>query len=125
MSGASVECCTSGQGLAVFDAEFDVGPSGLDEAGDRGRTGGCIWRQLDVTHVFAGALEQATRIAQESAVEQAEVYVCFEDVDGGERRVAETGDRAAVVDEFANFVAAVSDHLKPVLGDRSEGAGAF
>src|SRR5262249_10667730 len=73
-----------------------------------------------MAHVFASALEQADGIEQRRAVEEADVYVRREYVDVAEGRVAQAGNRTAVVHKLADFVAAVSHHVEPVASNGSE-----
>lgn len=76
-----------------------------------------------MAHVFAGALEQVGRVEERSSLEEADVDVGGEGVDIGERDVTETGDRAAVVEEFADLVAAIAHDFEPLAGDGAEWAG--
>ena len=72
-----------------------------------------------MTHEAAGAFEQAGRIWQRRALKKSYVDVRAEYVDVGEGRIAEACHGAAVVHKLAHFVAAVSHHFKPALGDGS------
>jgi len=75
-----------------------------------------------VAHSLARALQQAIGVGQGCAVEETDVDVPREDVDVGKGGIAETRGRAAVVDELANFVAAIAYDLKPILGNSSQRA---
>src|SRR5579864_229487 len=76
-----------------------------------------------MAHELAGALQQTGRVRQRRAVKEANVYVGGEHVDVGEGRVSQTGDRTAVMQKLADFVAAISHHVKPVTRDGSQFAG--
>src|SRR5271154_5639910 len=73
-----------------------------------------------MTHELAVALQQASRIRQRCAVKEPHVYVRSEYIDVAEGRIAETGNRTAVMQELPDFVAASSHHLKPLLRDGSQ-----
>lgn len=75
-----------------------------------------------MAHVLASAFQQAGRIWQPYAVKKAHVYVRREYVDVAERRISQTRNWAAVVQELADFVAAFSHHRKPLLRNRSQSA---
>ena len=89
----------------------------MNELAEGGGVGGGAGCELYVAHEFAGALEEAGGIGQRCALEESYVYVGGEYVDVGEGGVSETGDGAAVVEEFADLVAAGSHQLKPVMRD--------
>src|SRR5579872_3556440 len=76
-----------------------------------------------MAHELAGALQQAGWIGQRCAVKEAHVYVGGEYIYVGEGRVSQTGDRTAVMQKLADFVAAFSHDLKPVARDGSQFAG--
>ena len=73
-----------------------------------------------MTHELAGALQQVSWIGQRFAVKEAYVDVRRECIDVAEGRVAQARDWAAVVQKFADFVAAFSHQLKPVMRDGSQ-----
>src|SRR6202007_2452833 len=73
-----------------------------------------------MAHELAGALQQACRVRQRCAVKKTDVYVRSEYIDVGERRVSQTGNGTAVMQQLADFVSAVSHPLKPVLRDGSQ-----
>ena len=73
-----------------------------------------------MAHEFARALQEAGGIGEGCALEETYVYVGGEDVHVGEGGVSEAGGWAAVVEEFADFVAAVSHNFKPLTGDGSQ-----
>src|SRR5262245_33068040 len=77
-----------------------------------------------MAHELAVALQQARRVRQRGAVKKSHVDVRTEDIDIAERRLSQTGYRAAVMKKLANFVAAASHHVKPVARDRSQFARA-
>ena len=103
--------------LAVFYARLYVGVGRFDQPAQRCGVCGCSRPQLHMAHVFAGALQQTGRIRQGCAVKEPHIYVRDEYIDVGERRVAQTGNGTAVVQEFADLVAAFSHHLKPPMRD--------
>jgi hypothetical protein len=73
-----------------------------------------------MTHGLSGALQQASRIRQRRAVKEPDVYVRSEYIDAAERRVSQTCNRAAVVQELPNFIPAFSHYLKPLMRDGSQ-----
>src|SRR5450432_3465708 len=73
-----------------------------------------------MTHELAGALQQVSRIRQCCAVKETHVYVRGKYIHIAEGRISQTGNRTAVMQEFADFVAALSHHLKPLMGDGSQ-----
>jgi hypothetical protein len=94
----------------VFDARFDVGVGSFDEAPERRGAGERSGLQLDVAHTLAGALQEASGIGKRGSLKETDVDVGGEDVDVGKRRVSQTRDRAAVVEEFEDLVAGTSHH---------------
>ena len=70
-----------------------------------------------MTHEPARAVQQARRIRQRCALEEPYVYVRSEYVDVAERRISKTCNRAAVMQQLPDFVAALPHHLKPVKRD--------
>jgi hypothetical protein len=76
--------------------------------------------QLHMPHEFAGALQQAGRIRQRCAVKEPHVYVRGEYIDVAERRISQTYNRAAVMQNLPDFVPAFSHHLKPLMRDGSQ-----
>src|ERR1019366_9851763 len=105
--------------LAVFDASLDVGVRGLDETGKGCGVCDGSGPQLYMAHELAIALQQMGWVRQRRALEEALIDVRGEDVDVAEGRVSEAGCGAAVMQKFADFVAAASHHLKPLLRDGS------
>src|SRR4029077_5565959 len=73
-----------------------------------------------MAHELAGALQQAGRIRQRRAVKEPHVYVRSEYIDVAEGRIAQTGNRAAVMQKLPDFVATLSHDLKPLMRDGSE-----
>ena len=106
--------------LSVFDAGFYVGPGGFDQFLKRRRVWECSGAQLYVAHALARALQQMGWIGEGRALVEADVDVRGEDVDVGEGRVAEAGDGAAVMEELADFVAALAHRFEPVAGDGAQ-----
>ena len=72
-----------------------------------------------MAHELAGALQQAGRIRERCALKESDVYVRSEYVDVGEGHVSQTSGGTAVVQELADFVAAFSHFLKPLVRDGS------
>src|ERR1700722_19287685 len=73
-----------------------------------------------MTHELAGALQQASRIRERRAVKEPHVYVRSECVHIAEGRISQTGNRTAVMQKLADFVPALSHHLKPLMRDGSQ-----
>ena len=71
-------------------------------------------------HEPAVALQQAGGIGQGRALEEADVYVRSEYVDVTEGCISQARNGTAVMQELANFVAAVSHDLKPLLRTGSQ-----
>src|SRR5712671_3543414 len=76
-----------------------------------------------MAHELAGALQQAGRIRQRCAVKESHVYMRSEYIDVAEGRVSQTCNRTAVMQKLADFVAAFSHHLKPLMRDGSQFTG--
>src|SRR5712672_3703567 len=76
-----------------------------------------------MAHELAGALQQAGRLRQHCALKEPHVYVRSEYIDVAEGRVSQTCNRTAVMQEFPDFVAAFSHHLKPLMRDGSQFTG--
>ena len=73
-----------------------------------------------MAHELAVALQQAGLIWQSIAVKEPDVYVRGEDIDVAECRIAQTCGRAAVMEDFADFVAAVAHDLKPLAREAAQ-----
>src|SRR5579864_8340502 len=93
-------------GLTVFDARLDIRVRDFDEPAQGCGVYACSRSQLHMAHELAGALQQAGWIGQRRAVKESHVHVRSEYIDVGEGRIAQAGNRAAVMQELANFVAA-------------------
>src|ERR1019366_2776594 len=78
-----------------------------------------------MAHELAGALQQVSRIRQRCAVKEPHVDVRSEYIDVAEGRISQTCNRAAVMQKLADFVAAFSHHLKPLVRDGSQFACMF
>src|SRR5882724_7921855 len=76
-----------------------------------------------MAHELAGAVQQVSRIRQRCAVKEPHVYVRSEYIDVPEGRIAQTCNRAAVMQKLPDFVAAFSHHLKPPMRDGSQFTG--
>src|SRR5260370_5226169 len=72
-----------------------------------------------MAHELAGALQQAGRIRERCAMKEPHVYVRSEYIDVAERRISQTCNRTAVMQELSDFVPAFSHHLKPLMRDGS------
>src|SRR5271170_1453357 len=73
-----------------------------------------------MAHELAGSLQQAGRIWQRCSVKEPHVYMRSEYIHVAERRIPQTCNRTAVVQELPNFVPAFSHHLKPLMRDGSQ-----
>jgi hypothetical protein len=73
-----------------------------------------------MAHELAGALQQVSRIRQRCAVKEPHVYVRSEYIDVTERRISQTCNRTAVMQELPDFVPAFSHQLKPMMRDGSQ-----
>src|SRR5689334_2240148 len=73
-----------------------------------------------MAHELAGALQQAGRIRQRCAVKEPHVDVRSEYIDVAEGRISQTCNRTAIMQEFADFVPALSHHIKPTMRDGAQ-----
>jgi len=73
-----------------------------------------------MAHEPAGALQQALRVWETRSVKKAHVYVRAENVDAAERHVTKTCNRTAIMQKLADFIAASSHDIEPVLSVGSE-----
>src|SRR5262249_13614281 len=105
--------------LAVFDALLYVRVRRIDEPSQSRGVCGRSRPQFHVAHELACALQQAGRIRQRCAVKETHVNVRGEYIDVAEGRITQTCNRTAVMQKFADFVAALSHHLKPLVSDGS------
>src|ERR1043166_500070 len=62
-------------------------------------------------------------IGKRCTMKEAHVYVRGENIDVAEGSVSQAGDRAAIVQKLADFVAAFSHHVKPLARDGPQFAG--
>src|SRR5437762_12826051 len=76
-----------------------------------------------MAHELAGALQQARRIRKRCALKEPHVDVRGEDIDIGEGRISQTCSWIAVMQKLADFVPALSHHLKPLMRDGSQFTG--
>ena len=106
--------------LTALDARLDVCVGCLDEPVEGCVVYGDTGLELDVAHELARALEQAGRVWERRAVKEANVHVRGEDVDIAEGGVAEAGNRAAVMEQLADFVSAAAHGVKPPAGKVSQ-----
>src|SRR5438270_5176096 len=70
-----------------------------------------------MTHSLAVALQQASGVRQRGALKEPYVYVRSEYIDVAEGRISQTCDRATVMQNLPDFVAASSHRLKPPMRD--------
>src|ERR1700693_927864 len=73
-----------------------------------------------MAHELAGTLQQASWIRQRCAVKKPHVDVRGEYIDIAERRISQTRNRTAVMQELPDFVPALSHHFKPLMRDGSQ-----
>jgi hypothetical protein len=73
-----------------------------------------------MAQAFAGASQQAGRIRQRCAVKEPHDYVRSEYIDVAERRISQTCNRTAIVQNLPDFVPTLSHHLKPLMRDGSQ-----
>lgn len=92
----------------------------LDKAAEGCSVCGRSRFQLDMTHEFATALQQAGWIGERCAAKESHINRRSEDIDVGERSVAQACNRTAVMQDFADFVAAFAHRFKPVVRDGSQ-----
>ncbi len=76
-----------------------------------------------MAHAPPRTFEQAVGVGQVSAMEEADVHVRLEGVDVAERRILDTGHRAAVVEHFADVGATVPHAFKPRPRHQPQGIG--
>src|SRR5271170_3707181 len=104
-------------GASRFDARLYIPVRRIDEFAqgcgvcERSRS------QLHMAHELAGALQQAGRIRQRCALKEPYVYVRSEYIDVAERRISQTCNRTAVMQELPDFVPTFSHHLEPPVRD--------
>jgi hypothetical protein len=73
-----------------------------------------------MAHESAHALQQAGRIRQRVTVKEPNIYVRSEYVDVAEGSIAQTCNRAAVMQYFPDFISTFSHRLKPLMRDGSQ-----
>ncbi len=95
----------------------------MDEPAESGGVGGGSRPQFHMTHELAGALQQAGRIGEGCAMEETHVDMGGEDIDVAEGCIAQTSNRTAIMQELADFVTALSHHVKPLMGDGPQFTG--
>src|ERR1700733_6443393 len=69
---------------------------------------------------LAGSLQQASRVGEQRAEEQADVDMIFERVDVAKRRVADAGRWTSVVHQLAHIAAARPHALEPRFHERTK-----
>jgi hypothetical protein len=67
-----------------------------------------------MAHELAGALQQVRGIRERCALKESHVDVRGEYVDVAERRIAQAGHRAAVMQQLPHLVSASAHRLKPL-----------
>jgi hypothetical protein len=73
-----------------------------------------------MAHELAAALQQTSRIRQCCALKEPHVYVCGKYIHITEGHISQTRNRTAIMQKLADFVPALSHHLKPLLRDGSQ-----
>jgi len=73
-----------------------------------------------MAHELASALQQVSRIRQRCAMKESDVYMRSEYIDIAKRRISQTCNRTAVMQELPDFIPALSHHLKPMMRDGSQ-----
>src|SRR5580658_6257297 len=106
--------------LAVFDARLYIRVRYADQPAQRRSVCGRSRPQLHVAHELAGALQQVSGIRQGGAMKEPHVYVRTEYIDVAEGGISQACNRAAVMQEFADFVPASSHRFKPPMRDGSQ-----
>jgi len=76
-----------------------------------------------MAHELAVPLLLAGWFWEGCALKESHVYVRGEYIDVAEGHISQTCDRTAIMQELADFVAAFSHYLEPLMGDRSQFAG--
>ncbi len=70
-----------------------------------------------MAHAFAGAFEEAGRVVEPRAVEEADIRMRAEGVDIAKRRVCHAHGGMAIMQKLANVRSAVAHLLKPRLAE--------
>lgn len=70
-----------------------------------------------MAHELSRTLQKVGWIGQCCSLIEAYIHVRSEDIDVGERYISQAGNRTAVMQELADFVAAISHDLKPATRD--------
>jgi hypothetical protein len=73
-----------------------------------------------VPHALSGSFQQAGRVAERRAEEEADIHMSAEGVDIPKRRIAHARGGMAVVQKLANVGSASAHPFKPWLGDPSQ-----
>ncbi len=107
-------------GLPVFDPCLYVRVRRIDQPAERCNVCCRSRSQLHMAHEPAAALQQAGRIRQRCPVKEPHVYVRSEYIHIGERRVSQTRNRMAVMQNLPDFVPAFPHRLKPLMRDRPQ-----
>ena len=71
-------------------------------------------------HAFAGAFQEAGRVIECGAVEEADIHMGAEGIHVAKRRIFHTRRRMAVVQKLANIRPAAAHLVKPRLGEPSQ-----
>jgi hypothetical protein len=73
-----------------------------------------------MAHELTGAFQQARRISQRRALKESHIDMRSEYIDVTEGRVAQTGNRTAVMQKLPDLVPAFSHHPKPLIRNGSQ-----
>src|SRR5690348_17387173 len=98
--------------MSLSEALLDVVVGGHDQVAQSLDVQFLAGAQLHVPHVLASAFQQAGRVREHCATEEADVRMRLESVDISKRRIRHTSDRTSVVQELADIGAAPAHALK-------------
>jgi hypothetical protein len=103
----------------VFDTVLYIRICRFDEPAERCGICRHFGSQLYMAHEPAAALQEAGGIREGCAAKKSYVYVRREGIDVAEWSISQTYGWTAVMQDFADFVAAFSHDFKPPLRDGS------
>lgn len=96
---------------------------GADQIEERVFIHNATWNEFDMTHAFSIAFKDVVGVIQTRAVEKADARVAAERIHIAERRVADAGYRASVVQQLPHIRPAASHVLEPWANDEPERIG--
>ena len=76
-----------------------------------------------MTHEFAAAFQQALGIRHRRTTKESDIDMSCERIDIGECRIADTGGRMTVVQQFSTIFSAPPHELEPLPRDRAQFTG--